>query len=686
MLFPGSITETGEIESPAFQYALMSGPYAYVPDKNSVRVIDTSKRKVVSSINMKGGETPGMGTLLVGAVAPSKDGKYVYVAVFQSVYDDYYMSNNHTTTIYRLNASTQEAIDYYKAVDIRPMYMAASPDGKVYLAQKKSRYPENAGVTIMDFASQKTWSIDTESGALIKDFEFADKGGIVYYSGWYDYARFYKLGWKANKISTISTYGNYSDTYQYTRSIALGKGGKMLYAAINRNSGILAMNSIDGGMQKIPTNYVPVTLASSPDGETLYAIGYFYSQEDKPIYVFHRYSNLKQIPELYNRDADYTMESKSGFYGSDAMAYIKAPSGEYPSHLEIDPDGRFGYVTTSDGDGISYGTGTSVIVYDLENLVQMLPIEGKEMGPAVSACPEKIIYSPAPDYSWAKEIAPSMQSGALDFLSGYTYAKSLYPSKGSFAEHYAEDYFVAYATFTDYLDNTTVGNATFWLTEKSGAVVPGNARAASKLAIFTPDLQLKPDMDYVAHLSKAIKSKDGKPLYADVEWEFSTRNSTGISISLPNTTLKADAAVGKVLSNAGKFTAPEGNSSANQANTSLEWHTGKSSPIIRLPDLAKNSQGGNESASQNQGENGGAQNQQGSAQGQTEAGASKGNKTDEGEIGMEGAIANESKTGPDQKEQAAGVNQANGAQSAPAGEIGFIEGIIGFIKSILGLN
>jgi hypothetical protein len=115
-----------------------------------------------------------------------------------------------------------------------------------------------------------------------------------------------------------------------------------------------------------------------------------------------------------------------------------------------------------------------------------------------------------------------------------------------------------------------VSNSTFWLTEKNGAKVPGRALSASAIAIFVPHEQLKPDTDYIAYLSKSIKSKDGKPLYADVKWEFTTRNTSGSSV-MSNTSL--DLSLAKQLQpiQGGTFVIP-------QLNITMPGQTNQTQP------------------------------------------------------------------------------------------------------------
>ncbi len=574
---------TGSLSSAMYE-ALKTGPYAYSAEGTFIRVIDTSTRNVVSTIKIDPPPKAQSGSLYIGGVAVSKDGQYVYAAFKWTEYQDtgYYAGENfYYSRVLRINASSQQTIDYFTVEEIRPTHLETSPDGKVYLGYQKARYPEDAGVYIMDFAAQKSWSIKLDSPMIIKDFEFSPDGKQMYYGAWYDYAKFYSLDWNTNKGYAYYTYGNYSDSYQYTRSMAMGKGGKMLYAVVNRNTGIMAMNTEDNGKHKLPTTYIPVTVATSPDGETLYAIGYFKNSDDNPVYVIHKYSGLKTIGPSYNPDFDYTVMSTAAFYDVDSMSYITAPDGNYPSMLSITPDGRFGYVTTSEGDGASYGTGSGIIIYDLAYMNQVKTISGKKIIQGVSISPEKIVYSPPADLAWAKQVAPSFSVSGASLPSNLLYPSKFYPPKGEFAKDYKQDFFVVYASFSDYLDNNTVSNATFYLTTKSGQPVSGHALAASKLAIFSASAQLAPDTDYVAHLSKAIKSKGGNPLYADVAWEFTTRNSSTSQFILSNTTLASSAGSALSLGNLAVLgTPPSNNTGRTIGNKSREWMTEPGLPII----------------------------------------------------------------------------------------------------------
>jgi len=292
---------------------------------------------------------------------------------------------------------------------------------------------------------------------------------------------------------------------------------------------IFAMNTQDHGKQIIPTDYYPTALAASPDGETLIAVGYFLDQDDNPIYVVHKYGALKTVGPFYTDLLDYMIFSKDSFYTYDSMSYITPPAGSHPSNIALTSDGRFAYVSTLHDDSVSGTTGTGIIVYDLgPYMYQVKIIDEKDSIFDVAVSSSKIIFSPAPDYSWVKQFS-KLPISALN-LSFPLVPTSFHPENGTFAKYYKEDFFSVYATFSDYLDNKTVNGSTFWVTEKSGVPVSGKVMAASKLAIFLPDSQLKPDTDYVAHLGKAIASKGGKALDSDYEWVFTTRNTTNQSV------------------------------------------------------------------------------------------------------------------------------------------------------------
>ncbi len=516
--------------TPAIQEALEQGPMVYAATQDSILVMDSSTLNVVSKIK------PDVDEAHVTGVAVSPDGQFVYMAYFWSKYqDDPY--GGYTDTfgrVLRLNASTDQPIDYYEVDKVYPEHLAVSPDGRVYMGYQKAGYPEHGGIDIMDFQGQKTWNIDMKHTTMMYNIEFSPDGNMVYYSGWWDAPSLYELDWNANTIHYNKLPGNDSTDDNYARSVAVGKGGNMVYAAIADSTGIFAMNTQDHGKQVIETGYYPIALATSPDGETLYAAGYFYDSDNKKVFLIHKYGGLKTVGPFSNNLLDYMLFSKDYFYTYDSTSYITTPSGDRPSRMAVTSDGRFAYISTIWGDGASNVYGDGIILYDLQYMNQVKTFDAKDSLHDIAASSSKIIFSPPADYNWVKQFAGSAFHGTIG--STLLVPTSFYPANGTFAKSYKEDYFVIDADFSDTLDNKTVNSSTFWLSEKSGANVSGRVVAASKLAILSPDSQLKPDTDYVMHASKEIRSKDGKQLYADIQWGFTTRNVT-ISSILPINTL-----------------------------------------------------------------------------------------------------------------------------------------------------
>jgi hypothetical protein len=516
--------------TPAMTEALKQGPMVYAATQDYIMVIDSSTLNVISKIK------PDVDKAHVTGVAVSPDGQYVYMAYSWSKFeDDYYGGHyDYYSRVMRINASTEQPIDYYEVDDIYPEHLAVSPDGRVYLGYQQAFYPENGGMKIMDFKVEKVWNLDMKYTTMMFNIEFSPDGNMVYYSGWWDAPALYELDWSVNKVRYDQLPGNGSTDYNYARSVAVCKGGGMLYAAIADRTGIFAMNTQDHGKQVIPTDYYPIALAPSPDGETLYAMGYLYDSNNKKVFLIHKYSGLKTVGPFNSDLLDYALTTKDYFYTYDSTSYITTPSGDRPSRIAITPDGRFAYISTIWGDGASNVYGDGIILYDLQYMNQVKTFDAKNSLHDVAAASSKIMFSPPPDYSWVAQFAGSSFHGTI--TSTLLVPTSFYPANGTFAKHYQEDWFVIDAGFSDILDNSTVNSGTFWLSEKSGANVSAKVVAASKLAILSPDSQLKPDTDYVAHLSHGIKSKDGKELYADIQWGFTTRNVT-ISNILPVNTL-----------------------------------------------------------------------------------------------------------------------------------------------------
>jgi len=80
------------------------------------------------------------------------------------------------------------------------------------------------------------------------------------------------------------------------------------------------------------------------------------------------------------------------------------------------------------------------------------------------------------------------------------------------------------ATFSTYLDPSSVTPTTFRLTDPLGAVVPAHVSYDddTKTATLTPDAALETGVAYTARLSTGIRADDETPLPAAVTWNFST--------------------------------------------------------------------------------------------------------------------------------------------------------------------
>ena len=643
--------------STALQEALKQGPMVYAATSSSVLVIDSSTRNVVSTIK------PGETNSYVNGVAVSPDGQFVYMAYSWSKYhDDPY--GGYTDTfgrVLRLNASTQQPIDYYEVDGKYLEHLVVSPDGRVYLGVQQAGYPDHASIEIMDFQQQKTWHIDESFTAIANDITFSPDGNKVYYSYWYTEPSLYELDWNANKIHYVQLPGDYTSDNYYARSIAVCKGGGMVYAAMKDNTGIFAMNTQDRGKQLIPTSYYPLALACSPDGETLYSIGYFLNSNNDRVYLIHKYGGLKTVGPFNTELLDYALTSKDYFYTTDGLSYINTPSNAVPSNIAITPEGKYAYVSTIGGDSVSSMYGKGIVIYDLEYMNQVKTIDEKNSLHDIAASSSKIIFSPPADYSWLKSVAGSSFHGT--FTSTLLVPTSFHPENGTFAKTYKDELFVVYATFSDYLDNKTVNSSTVWLTEKSGTSVSGKVTAASKLAIFMPDSQLKANTDYVMHLSKAIKSKDGKQLYSDAEWGFTTRNTSNATIVPISTLLNITGVKKLTLTIASNLTIPIESSNNSQSNNSN----------ITLPPQAIRTGNETNNTEQTPEEN------QGQAQVPGQMPSNMTNLTQQASN-----ITNQ--TQPASNASQAAANASTGSGTSEQGGNDFWSGIINFFKSLFGMK
>ncbi len=592
------------LASPAFQYALMSGPYAYAAIPSSVLVIDTSTLKIVSTIK------PDVDKAHVDGVTVSPDGKYVFMAYSWEVYQDdpYGGSYLKYGRVIRLNATSEQPIDYYELDNIYLEHLAMSPDGVVYVGYQDYYYPSNAGVMFLDFNKGASWKHALNYEAIMESFAFSPDSNDVFYSGWYRSVIAYDIDWSEQLIHPVILPGNSSDDDQYPRSMAVGKGGRMLYAAIHDTKGIFAMNTEDGGKQMIPTDFYPLALATSADGETLYAAGYSEDVNGNPIYGIHAYSGLKELGPYNDPTMDYTLALPSDFSTTDWVTSISPPAGSYPSAFAITSDGKFAFISTLSSDSIMGLHGDGIIVFDLQYKNQVKVISEKDSLNDIAVAGEKIIFSPPPDYSWIKQFGVgslSLINVSLPFVP-----TTFYPENGTFASHYQDDLFSVNSIFSDTLDNTTVNLSSFWLSEKSGANVSGKVSAFSKFAVFMPTAQLKADTDYVAHISKSIKSKSGSQLTMDYTWSFTTKNTSSQANGSISVLLNLSH-IGKIAPlNIPNLTQPQipGNNSGGSQNATPPGNASQQIPHKTLPQQQNGSaqQGGNQT---NQSQGGAQQNQ-----------------------------------------------------------------------------
>jgi hypothetical protein len=546
--------------SPKYDYVLKTGPYAYALMDRNLVVIDTSSLKTVATVkpDKKDGHFEG--------VAVSPDSKFIYAA---ETWSEHYAEAGYETyldytKVIRLNASTLQPIDYFKFDYIIPRHLAVSPDGKVYLGVQDGSYPEDGGVRIMDFSQGKNWYINYNVLIMIYNFEFSPDAKHAYYSAWWECAKVHDFETAADSIYQYWLTDNCSDSYSYARTLALANNGKTLYAGVRKSNGIIAMNTDDHGMKFIMADYSPLALAASKDGNTLYAIGYITNSQDQEVYFIHKYSGLQPIGAPYDQPWELMVSTKSAFT-YDSMDYITPPDGSFPINLDVSADGKYAFIATSTGQD-AYNKGKGIIVYDLQYMNQIKVIDAKVSYNDIAVASDKILFAPPVDYSWAKQFAPAGSVGVLG-LANSTYVKKLYPEPNAFAKYYKEEFFLLDAIFTDPLDNKTVNGSTFFLTTNSGEPISGHVSSAGNIAMLLLDSQLDEDTDYIAHLSKEIKSKDGKALYADVAWNFTTKNGTSSSGEASNSTLNFTGIQALGLANAVQLQVS--NSSNGSINSSI---------------------------------------------------------------------------------------------------------------------
>jgi|GEM_PF-2047477 len=539
-----TVNQTSLVQSVVPDVLLRSGPYAYLLIDRNVEVFDISKLKTVSKIK------PSHDNGAIEAVAVSPDGKFVYIAdrwyeniPSQDIYGHGRDASVYYTNVIRLNSSSLQPIDYFKFSDALPNHLAVAPDGKVYFGYREDFYPENGVLAVLDFSQGKSWGKKYAAWREFYNFEFSQDMNHVYYSAWFDYPKIYDYNIQANTIYTNWVYNDESPV----KSIALANNDKNIYAVVREVNGIVVMNTADNGVKLITVNYLPLVVAASKDGQYLYVIGYVKypvaNNKTEYLYSIHKYSNLQQISPPYSDPYDeplIIMPEKSAFTEESASYLIGLPKNNAPVNMEISSDGKLGFITTYSYDSLYTGNpalgGNGIIIYDLGYMNPIKTIYANKTYHDVAISSEKIVFEPPIDMSWAKMFA-SNQISDVSFLNSKMYVKKFYPEPNEFAENYNDDLFELYAIFTDKLDNTTINSSTFWLTTSEGVNISGRTFVANKIAGFVPNQKLAPNTDYVAHISKSVKSNDGKPLYSDVSWNFTTKNRSIAHNTVSNITL-----------------------------------------------------------------------------------------------------------------------------------------------------
>ena len=543
---PFTLTQINEVnitQSLASKVVLKTGPYAYLLINGSVEVFDTSKMKTVARIK------PTHDNGEIQAVAVSPDGSLIYVAEGWHESMGYQDVNGHGhegtisyVDVVQINATTLQPIAYFKFEHAIPLHLAVSRDGKVYFGYIQPGWSSDTGIfAVLDFLQGKSWVKKYGDWSRIYDFEFSKDNKHVYYfhssyfPSLYDYV-------------VPDNYIHYEWIYNDTtiKSIALAENAetKTLYALINSYNGryqtnkIIAINLETDGIKYIPVNYIPLVVATNKEGDTLYVIGYtlYPTSNNKTVHLYslYKYTGLQPINPPYSNISEnllVTMPEKSAF-GKVYSSYIGTKEEfNVPDNMEISSDGKLGFITTyreGESNFADYehynNIDNAVIIYDLEYMNEIKTIKAHSLYRDVAVGSQKIIFEPPIDLSWAKNL--TKETINVSFRSDKLYVKDVYPEPNEFAKDYNETLFSIYAIFTEPLDKNSINNSTFWLTTANGSKVSGYTFVSYPIAGFAPYQPLSANTDYVVHISKSVKSKDGKPLYADVSWNFTTKNGT----------------------------------------------------------------------------------------------------------------------------------------------------------------
>jgi len=127
------------------------------------------------------------------------------------------------------------------------------------------------------------------------------------------------------------------------------------------------------------------------------------------------------------------------------------------------------------------------------------------------------------------------------------------------------------ATFSEAIDDTTVDNTTFVLTDNVANVVAGTVTvsADNTMATFTPSAFLDNTATYTATLTTDITDLAGNPLEDNVVWSFTTGTGTDVLPPEVLDTVPADGATGVAVATAVSATFDEEIDPVTVDNTSF---------------------------------------------------------------------------------------------------------------------
>lgn len=78
-------------------------------------------------------------------------------------------------------------------------------------------------------------------------------------------------------------------------------------------------------------------------------------------------------------------------------------------------------------------------------------------------------------------------------------------------------------SFNEAIDPTTVTGASFWLEDAEATPVAGSITVGVSDATFVPDVRLRPETVYTAHVATAVTDVAGNSLAAEYTWSFTAR-------------------------------------------------------------------------------------------------------------------------------------------------------------------